>query len=254
MARDRSSSSSAPSPASGGAGSSAKPAKVRKTRWYHQVWSAYQMTRKVDPAVTWWALGAFLGVMVVALTIGLLSRQTIYLVYSLVVGLPMAFLAGMFVLGRRAERAAYRQIEGQPGAALSALRTIRRGWEFPEEPVAADPRSRELVFRGVGRAGIVLVGEGSPQRSQRLLEAERRKVARILPNVPVTLLQVGDAEGQVPLAQLARRVQKLKPTLTKTEVAEVTKRLRAIGGVRLPVPKGIDPFRARPDRKGMRGR
>lgn len=253
MARDRSSASGAHSSATGGTGTD-KPAKVKKTRWYHQVWSAYQMTRRVDPAVTWWTLGAFFGVMLLALAVGLLSRQTVYLVYSLVVGIPMAFLAGMFVLGRRAETAAYRQIEGQPGAALSALRTIRRGWEFPEEPVAADPRTRDMVFRGVGRAGVVLVGEGTPQRAQRMLEAERRKVARILPNVPVTMLQVGDAEGQVRLPKLARTVQKLKPTLTKTEVAEVTKRLRALGGVRLPVPKGIDPFRARPDRKGMRGR
>ena len=38
------------------------------------------------------------------------------------------------------------------------------------------------------------------------------------------------------------------------EVGEVTKRLRALGGVRLPVPKGIDPYRVRPDRKGMKGR
>ncbi len=30
--------------------------------------------------------------------------------------------------------------------------------------------------------------------------------------------------------------------------------LNALGAVRLPVPKGVDPMRARPDRKGMRGR
>ena len=37
-------------------------------------------------------------------------------------------------------------------------------------------------------------------------------------------------------------------------MAEVTKRLKSLGGAGLPVPKGIDPMRARPDRKGMRGR
>ena len=45
-----------------------------------------------------------------------------------------------------------------------------------------------------------------------------------------------------------------RPKLTKQEVAEVNKRLTALGGVKLPVPKGVDPMRARPDRKGMRGR
>ena len=228
-----------------------KTPKVRKTRWYHQIWQAYQMTRKADPAVTWWILASFVAVLALALLVGVLVDQVIYL---LVVGLPFAFLAGMFILARRAETAAYSQIEGQPGAALSALRTIRRGWDFPEEPAAVDPRTQDLVFRGVGRAGVVLVGEGAPARLPKLLEAERKKVARILPNVPITLLQSGSADGQIPLRKLPRTVQKLKPTLTKQEVVEITKRLKSLGGVRLPVPKGVDPNRARPDRKGMRGR
>jgi len=76
----------------------------------------------------------------------------------------------------------------------------------------------------------------------------------VLPNVPVTLIQSGDVKGQVPLRKLPRAVQKLRPTLTKQETAEILKRLTALGGVRLPVPKGVDPMRARPDRKGMRGR
>lgn len=241
MARDRSTSS----PADG------KPAKVKKVRWYHQVWQAYQMTRRHDPAVTWWVLAAFVGVLALALVIGFLVDQVVYL---LVVGLPFALLAGMFVLARRAEASAYAQIEGQPGAALSALRTIRRGWDFPEEPVAVDPRTQDLVFRGVGRAGVVLVGEGPAHRVGRLLDAERKKVNRVLPNVPVTVLQAGSGEGQVPLRKLPRTVTKLKTALTRQEAAEVGKRLKALGGTRLPVPKGIDPMRARPDRKGMRGR
>jgi hypothetical protein len=110
------------------------------------------------------------------------------------------------------------------------------------------------VFRGVGKAGVVLVSEGPPHRVGRLLEQERKKVSRILSNVPVTLIQCGDAEGQVPLTKVARAVTKLKSTLTRAEVAEISKRLKAIGGMKLPIPKGIDPTRARPDRKGMRGR
>ncbi|MCU1432846.1 MAG: hypothetical protein JWP95_1951 [Actinotalea sp.] len=231
--------------------SSTSATKVRKPRWYTQLWQAYQMTRKADPAVTWWLLAAFLGVLAIAVLIGLLVGQ---LAYLLVVGLPFAFLAAMFVLARRAETAAYRQIEGQPGASLSALRTIRRGWDFPEEPAVVDPRTQDLIFRGVGRAGVVLVGEGQANRLPKMLEAERKRVSRIVPNVPVTLLQAGSGEGQVPLRKLPRTVQKLKPTLTKQETAEITKRLRSLGGARLPLPKGVDPMRARPDRKGMRGR
>jgi hypothetical protein len=45
-----------------------------------------------------------------------------------------------------------------------------------------------------------------------------------------------------------------KAVLTKTEAAQVAARLKAIGGVRPPIPKGIDPMRMRPDRKGVKGR
>jgi hypothetical protein len=247
MARKNSDSTGAPA-----AGEQvAKQKKPKKQRWYHQVWSAYQMTRKQDPAVTWVMLGVFVGILAVALGIGLWWGQW---VYTLIVGIPFAALGAMFVLTRRAERAAYQQIEGQPGAARAALGTIRRGWTFDEEPVAIDPRTQDLVFRGVGRAGVVLVSEGPAHRAKRQLDAERKRVARVLPNVPITTILVGNEEGQVALPKLPRAVQKLKPSLTKPETAEVSKRLRALGVSRLPIPKGIDPTRARPDRKGLKGR
>ena len=110
------------------------------------------------------------------------------------------------------------------------------------------------MFRAIGRPGVVLIGEGPAHRIAKLLEAERKKTARVLPNVPIHLLQSGNDEGQVSLRKLANTVRKLRPKLTKQEVAEVGKRLTSLGGVRPPIPKGIDPTRARPDRKGMRGR
>ena len=48
--------------------------------------------------------------------------------------------------------------------------------------------------------------------------------------------------------------RRIPSVLTKDEVATVQKRLKALGGIRPPVPKGIDPMRARPDRRAMRGR
>jgi hypothetical protein len=224
---------------------------VKKTRWYHQVWQAYQMTRKNDPAVTWIVLAIFFGVIALGLVIGLLIGHWLYV---LLLSIPFAALGAMFILARRAETAAYTQIEGQPGAAFAALGTIRRGWTFTQEPVAVDPRTQDMVFRGVGRPGVVLVGEGPPSRIAKLLESERKRTARVISGAPITLIQVGDGDGQVPLRKLPRAVQKLRPKLSKQEVAEVSKRLTALGGIKLPVPKGVDPMRARPDRKGMRGR
>jgi uncharacterized membrane protein len=86
---------STPSPAS--------PPKVKKTRWYHQVWQAYTMTRKTDPAVTWFVLGSIVGILAVGLVIGLIINRWLYM---LLLSLPFAVLAGMFILARRAARAA----------------------------------------------------------------------------------------------------------------------------------------------------
>jgi hypothetical protein len=202
---------------------------------------------------------AALAVLVVAAVVGIVFNA---LVYALILGVPLAFLAATIVLSRRAERAAYKQIEGQPGAVGAALRSIRRGWYIEETPVAADAQratdlqSAALVYRAVGRPGIVLIGEGPPGRAQKLLAAERRKVERVASGVPVTLLRVGEggSEDEVHIRKLSNRVQRLKPVLTKDEVAVVNKRLKSIGGVRPPLPKGVDPTKVRMDRKAMRGR
>lgn len=231
----------------------AKPPKVRKKRWYHQLRDVYVMTRRHDPAARWWMLGAAVGVLAVAALIALLADVS--WIFMAMLAVPTALLAAMVILGRRAERAAYRQIEGQPGAAGAALTTLRRGWNVEREPVAVDPRTRDLVFRAIGRVGVVLVSEGPPARATRLLEAEKRRVLRVVPNVPVHTIQAGDEAGQVPLPKLGKAVQKIKGgKLTPSETAEVAKRLKALGAARLPVPKGVDPTRVRPDRKGMRGR
>lgn len=228
-----------------------KTKKAKKRRWYHQVFEAYKMTRQQDPAVLWWILGAFFGVMALAVIIGLLWGHVIY---TVVLGIPTGALAAMFILARRAESAAYSRIEGEPGASLAALKTIKRGWTFTEEPVAVNPRAQDMIFRGVGRPGVILVVEGPAARVQRLVAAESKRTRRVLPNVPVHVLQIGKEPGQIPLPKLVSKVRKLKPALNKQEVSVVVKRLQALGGAKLPIPKGVDPMKARPDRKGMRGR
>jgi hypothetical protein len=42
-------------------------------------------------------------------------------------------------------------------------------------------------------------------------------------------------------------MNKLNNELTKTEVSAVSKRISSLG-TRLPIPKGVDPYKARPQR------
>ena len=232
----------------------------KKPGRFAQIRQVYAAARQVDRLIGWWMLLAFVAVLVVAVGIGVLVGHW---VYAVILGLPLALLAATVVMSRRAERAAYRAIEGQPGGAGAALGGLRRGWFFDQQPVALEgargTRPEDLagaafVFRAVGRPGIVLVGEGPQARVTRLLEAERKKVARVAPGVPVHLLQAGSGEGQVPVRKLSGKLTRMKPVLTKQEVSVVNKRLKSLGGVRPPVPAGMDPLRARVDRKAMRGR
>jgi hypothetical protein len=100
----------------------------------------------------------------------------------------------------------------------------------------------------------VLVGEGPTGRVQKLLVAEKKRVERVAPGVPVTLMRVGNGEDEVPISKLASKVQRLRPAITKDEMSVVNKRLKALGGMKAPLPKGIDPTRARMDRKALRGK
>lgn len=226
-------------------GTPKKPGRLAQLR------AVFTMTRKADPATPWWMLLGFAGALLVGLLIGWAVGHPWYV---LVLAAPIGILAATFILARRAERAAYSQIAGQPGATGAALSSLRRGWSVDAEPVAADPRTQDLVFRAVGRPGVVLVTEGPLPRVNRLAEAERKKTARLLPGVPVHVLHAGDGEDCIPLRKLSGKLGRMRPSLTKNEVSEVSRRLRALGGVRPPIPKGVDPMRVRPDRRAMRGR
>ncbi len=195
------------------------------------------MTRKVDPLVGWVTLATGFVTFAVVLGIGFLLGQPIY---AGLIGLMLALLAATIVFGRRAEKAAYSQVEGQPGAAAAALNMMRRGWTVT--PGVAVNRNQDLVHRAVGRPGVVLIGEGSsPNRVAGLLAAEKKKVTRFVPDVPVYEVQAGDEEGQVPLRKLNRHLTKLPRNLKNPQVAEVNRRLKALGTMNLPIPKGPMP-------------
>ena len=221
-----------------------KEAKAKKPSQLKQIAEVFKMTRRNDPQVVWIMVLAFLAVVAVAFLIGFLLENW---VTGLIIGIPLGLLAAVFILSRRAERAAFAQIENQPGASGAALGTLRRGWITQDQPVAVNPRTQDAVFMAIGRPGVVLVSEGPSHRVKTLVDGERKRLTRILPNVSVHVIESGRGEGQVPLNQIAKTMGKMKKELTKVEVNAVSKRINSLG-------KGIDPYKARPDRKAARGR
>lgn len=151
---------------------------------------------------------------------------------------PLAFLGAFFYFTRLASNAAYASIEGQAGAGASVLMSIRRGWTVA--PAVNVNRSQDMVHRAVGRPGIVLVGEGGPALKSLLLD-ERRKMERFAPGVPIHDLVVGNDSGEVSIRKLQRRMKKFPKKLSKIQVRELRARLKSIGGMNIPLPKGPMP-------------
>ncbi|MFW6090848.1 MAG: DUF4191 domain-containing protein [Actinomycetota bacterium] len=202
-----------------------------------QIKRTYRMARRTDRWLGWITLGVMLLVLAAFVLVGFLVGNL--WLYPLL-GLPAALLGGAIVFGRRAERAAYAQIEGQPGAAVAALNTLRRGYETT--PVVATNRHQDVVHRTVSKAGIILVGEGdSSRRVANLLAQEKRRHARVAPETPIHELIVGTGEGQLPLPKVTKTVRKLPRTLRGPELTELRSRLKALGTQPVPMPKGPLP-------------
>ena len=225
----------------------------KKPRWYKLVAQAYKSTAPDDKWLLPLLILIPLGIIGLSVVIGLLLDSTIVLVYSIIFGVLAAALAAMYTLTRRFEKNAFRRMEGQMGASISIAQSIRRGWTFDEEPVSIDPRGKSLVFQGIGKGGVLLLAEGGNAANKQVV-AVKRRINKLVPGVPVHTIYIGTGEGQVPLKNLTQAIRKHKKALNKHQRHQVAARLRAIGGQKLPVPKGVDPMRARPDRKAMRGR
>lgn len=216
-----------------------------------QMWTVYKMTAQQDKTSVLWASLAFVLVLgaFTAFTVLAFPGNIVNLVIFIIMGAMFGIIAAMVVMGRKAERAAYSRIAGQMGAVGAVLGNIRRGWRSAEMPVAVNPRSQDAVYRAIGPAGVVLIGEGSRTRVKVLLEDERRKVSRVAPGAPVNFVYVTNDAGATNLADLNRQLYKMKKSLNRAEIGVVAKRLESLG-MNIPIPKGIDPSKLGKMRRG----
>ncbi len=211
---------------------------ARREKWT-QVWEAFKITRKRDKALIWWMLLAFVGVF--AVIFAGLTLLGVFWPFGLVMGLSLGAMLAMIVFGRRAQRAANAEAEGQPGAAAWVLNTMRGNWRVT--PGVAGNTQLDAVHRVLGRPGVILVAEGSEQRVKNLLSQEKKRVSRVVGETPIYDIMVGNEADQVSLRKLQSRVMKLPPNLTAAQVNALEKRLQALGGSRAamphaPMPKG----------------
>ena len=204
---------------------------------------AYKLVKKESPSGIVIPILSFFAVAAIGIGIGISIGHPIYLGF---ISLPLAFLVAFFLFTRFANTAAFASIEGQLGAGASVLMSIKRG--FITTPAVSVSRNQDMVHRVSGKAGIILVGEGT-QAVRALIQDERKKMERFLSGVPVTEVLVGENAGQVSIRKLHKHLKKLPKKLSTAQLREVRARLRSVGGLNIPMPKGPMPTSAKMPRR-----
>ncbi len=175
---------------------------------FKQIWMIGGFIRKTDPRALPIIIGSGVAVLVVLVVVGLLTGQAALMIP---LGVLLGIMTSLLLFTRYARE---------------TRRTLRGNWTFT--PGVAFNRDMDLVHRVVGRPGVVLVGEGSPNRLAILISAEKKKMARIAYGVPITELQVGTEKGQIPIRKLERTVMKLPRNLKPPAVTDLNNRLKAL--------------------------
>jgi hypothetical protein len=204
---------------------------------------AYKLVKKDSPFAIIWCVLVF----VLILTFGIIIGNNLdHPIYAGFLSTPLAFLAAFFLFTRYANNAAFASIQGQIGAGASVLMSIKRG--FITTPAVNVNRNQDMVHRVSGKAGIILVGEGG-FGVKSLMQDERRKMERFLSGVPVTEIIVGEGQGEVSIRKLQKHLKKLPKKLNTVQLREVRARIKSVGGLNVPLPKGPMPTNIRMPRR-----
>ena len=225
----------------------------KRPGFFSQLRTLYTFTQKAHRWLPWLLIAIF--ILCVALGIGIGFLLPPVALWSIILwgvtGLMLGILASLMTMTRLSTSAMYKQIDGMPGAAGHVLSTsLGRNWQSSDMPVGVNPKTQEAVYRAVGRGGIVIIGEGARGRLTRLINDERSKAQRVATGVPVHVFYVGHGADEVPIAKLASTIKALPKKIDRATMAAVIKRLSSVSQslASLPIPKGIDPTKARAPR------
>jgi hypothetical protein len=191
-----------------------------------QLWQAFNMQRKQDKRLLPYMIAAFVLIAGISTAVGVFAGG-LTMIFMPVVGLILGALVAFIIFGRRAQRSVYRQAEGQTGAAAWVLDNMRGNWRVT--PGVAATGHFDAVHRVIGRPGVIFVGEGSVVRVKPLLAQEKKRTARIVGDVPIYDVIVGNGEGEVALAKLERHLTRLPANITVKKMDALESRLAALG-------------------------
>ncbi|MBW3077931.1 DUF4191 domain-containing protein [Bifidobacterium simiiventris] len=266
----------------------AKPKKngmfARMSTTVNQIKQIYQYTAAEDKSLPWMISVTLAAPVVLFIILGIVFHwSVISWILLMITAVMLSMLLGTMLLTNRADKVGYAKIEGRPGAAVAVLKNINKaGFNFPEQPVWVDPKTKDMIWRGTGYNGIYLLGEGDYNRVKNAMNRQEASIKGVTAGsqIPVYRIYVGTGANQTRLKDLRKTVvkqkayqpkskptgwwdtmwYKIKPTtrfiLTKSELDTLNKRLDTLQTrAGYGIPKGIDPTRPqRASRRAMRGR
>lgn len=166
-------------------------------------------------------------------------------------GILATLLAVLVVLNLRSNEAMMNALEGQPGASVQVLSSLRGNWRVKEQPIAFTVNN-DFVVLVLGPPGVVIIGEGEPQRVRQMLGEQKRRLAKVIGSTPLYDLVVGNDEGQVPIRKLrGHLMRKLPRNLAGKEINSLDRALTALTA-KPQMPKGGLPKEFRPPKGTMR--
>ena len=244
----------------------------KKQSTIKQIIQIFKYTHAEDKALPWLCGCVFVAPIVVFVVLGIVFKWS-------VIAIMLGLLFATMMLTNRADKVGYAKLEGRQGAAISVLGNINKaGFNFPQEPVWVDPKTKDAIWRGTGYNGIYLLGEGDYNRVKRAMDRQEQNIKGVTAgsDIPVYRIYVGQGKNQTSLKNLRKTVLKCKsyqPTshknklmaaihsksrfmLTKTELNILNERLRTLQMKNgMGIPKGVDPMHPqRISRRAMRGR
>jgi hypothetical protein len=221
MAKSR---STAENKAARAAAAAARKAAAKERRG--QLWQAFNMQRKQDKRLLPYMIGAFVVIVAVSVTVGVLLGG-FAMITLIPLGVVLGALVAFIIFGRRAQKSIYRQAEGQTGAAAWVLDNLRGKWRVT--PGVAATGHFDAVHRVIGRPGVIFIGEGSTTRVKPLLAQEKKRTARLIGDIPIYDIIVGNGDGEVPLSKLERHLTRLPANISVKQMDALESRLAALG-------------------------
>jgi hypothetical protein len=209
-----------------------------------QIGTVFQFTAKQDR----WFLPLLSGAVLIPLALAVVAVIAWGWLW-LPVGILAALLGALIVLNLRSNAAMMSAAEGQPGAAASILESMRGDWRVT--PAVSSTTQYDMVHLVIGRPGVILLGEGNPQRVRGLLGQEKRRLAKVIGSAPLYDYLVGQGEGELPIRKLRVTLMKLPRNLTGKDVNALDRRLKALTA-RPQVPRGAIPKNMRPTKGAFR--